>query len=173
MIVRCPDCRTKYEIAAEKVPESGFKLRCPRCKAVFPVSLGIEGRSPLTGPAPESPPAEAAGSAASGPRTETRNMPLPGAPPPSVSPPRAQRPRVTDPALARRMARAMISEMVLNRRSERDEALRSGSMLRRFGPAIVSAHDAYCSRVSPELAPAPRIFREAVNEILGEGNRLL
>jgi hypothetical protein len=71
------------------------------------------------------------------------------------------------------MARAMISEMVLNRRSERDEALRSGTVLRRFGSAIVSAHDAYRSRISPDLAPAPRIFREAINEVLGEGTQLL
>ncbi len=167
MIVRCPDCRTKYEIAADKAPASGFKLRCPRCKAVFPVSLGIEGGSlPAGATAPPPPEAPA-------PRPEIRTLPEPGSSAAAPPPPPRPRNKVTDPALARRMARAMISEMVLNRRSERDEALRSGTVLRRFGPAIASAHDAYRSRVSPDLAPAPRIFREAINEVLGEGNRLL
>lgn len=88
----------------------------------------------------------------------------------AVGPARKQ---VTDPALARRLARAMISEMVLNRRRERDEALHSGAVLSRFGPAIAGAYDLYSGKVSPHLGEAPDIFREAVNEILGEGRRIL
>jgi hypothetical protein len=71
------------------------------------------------------------------------------------------------------MARAMISEMVLNRRSERDDALSSETVLSRFGPAIVSAFDLYRGKVSPDLPSAPTYFRDAVNEILGGGVAVL
>ena len=154
MIVRCPDCGAKYEIASDQVPRADFKLRCPRCKAVFPVSTAAEGPSSAEGKQVVEAPAPAASADA----------------PVSASRPR---PRVTDPALARRMARAMISEMVLNRRAERDRALDSGTVLSRFGPAIVAAHEAYRERVAAGLVPAPRIFRDAVNEILGDGTPLL
>ena len=67
----------------------------------------------------------------------------------------------------------MISEMVLNRRGERDEALREGRVLSRFGPAIAGAFSLYRTKVSEDLESGPVYFREAVNEILGEGKRVL
>ncbi len=161
MIVRCPDCRSKYEIAADRMPEDVTKLRCPRCKAVFPVSWAADG-SAVTAAAGE---ASASGANGIGPAP----APFPAADPP---PPRP-RPRITDPGLARRMARAMISEMVLNRRGERDEALREGRVLSRFGTAIAGAFSLYRAKVSEELESGPVYFREAVNEILGEGKRIL
>ncbi len=164
MIVRCPDCRTKYEIATDRVPEAAFKLRCPRCKAVFPVSGGMEA---------------AASEVSEGGAVRARETaPLPRLPLGNGSgaaefPPPPSRPRITDPGLARRMARAMISEMVLNRRTERDEALRTGTLLSRFGPAIAAAFEIYEKKTSPDLGAAPGLFREAVNEILGEGEPVL
>ena len=164
MIVRCPDCRSKYEIAADKIPVGVFKLRCPRCKAVFPVNAQIEAEATADLGASHAP-------AVAQPMREAR-LPEPTAVP---SPPSApiERPRISDPALARRMARAMISEMVLNRRSERDDALSSETVLSRFGAAIVSAFDLYRGKVSPDLPSAPTYFRDAVNEILGGGVAVL
>jgi hypothetical protein len=109
-------------------------VRCPRCRAVFPVF----------------PPAAS-----------------------TPSPARPSRPKVSDPALARRMARAMVSELVLNRQPERDQALRSGNALSTFGRAIDAAFRMYGDKVAPEMPGGTRIFREAVNEILGEGRPLL
>ncbi len=148
MIVRCPDCRATYEVTTHKFPEAGLKVRCPGCKAVFPV------------------------------RAESAAEPDPSR---SKSPDRsaparvAQRPkrRITDPALARRMARAMISEMLLNRRPERDKAVQDDAVLSRFGSAIASAYGIYRDKVSEDLARSPRLFREAVNDILGDGKPLL
>ena len=165
MIVRCPDCRSKYEIAADKIPVGVFKLRCPRCKAVFPVNAQLEAETAAGEPAAPSTPA------AHQPAREVR-LPEPMAVPLPVSA-AIERPRINDPALARRMARAMISEMVLNRRSERDEALSSETVLSRFGPAIVSAFELYRGKVSPDLPSAPAYFRDAVNEILGGGAAVL
>ena len=165
MIVRCPDCRSKYEIAADKIPVGVFKLRCPRCKAVFPVSAQFDGDAAATEPATSSAPP------APQPVREVR-LPEP-APAASAASAPAERPRISDPALARRMARAMISEMVLNRRSERDEALSSETVLSCFGPAIAGAFEIYRAKVSPDLPSAPAYFRDAVNEILGGGVAVL
>ncbi len=168
MILRCPDCRSTYEVAGDRVPEPGQKLRCPRCKAVFPVASAVQADAGATspgGPVPALPPGPGARSA-----SEPSPDPQPRPEAPAPAPPR---PRIVDPALARRMARAMISEMVLNRRSERDEALRREELLLRFGPAIAGAFDVYRGKVSPDLDAGPRLFREAVNEILGEGQPIL
>jgi hypothetical protein len=67
----------------------------------------------------------------------------------------------------------MISEMVLNRRDECEEARRHGAVLSHFGPALASAYDLYRSKVSSDLASASRIFRDAVNDVLGGGERVL
>ena len=165
MIVRCPDCRSKYEISADKIPVGVFKLRCPRCKAVFPVSPQNDGESPVVEAAAASAPAAARA-------VREARLPEPSQVPSPISAAVA-RPRISDPALARRMARAMISEMVLNHRGERDDALVSETVLSRFGPAIAAASEVYRDKVSPDLPTAPAFFRDAVNEILGGGVAVL
>jgi predicted Zn finger-like uncharacterized protein len=141
LIVRCPDCRAKYEVTIEREMEPSQKVRCPRCKAVFPVT----GR-------------------------ETLRSDSPGEG--GVVPP-VRRSRITDPGLARRLARAMISEFLLNHREELETAAEEGRLLARFGPALVQAHDLYQERVSPDLPGASRTFREAVNDLLGQGTPIL
>lgn len=133
--VRCPDCGSRYEINAASA-RPALKVRCPRCKTVFPV---------------------------------------PGPPPPDAEAERpARRPaKITDPRLARRLARNMLSELVLNHPGERERAREAGSLLSVFGPAVVEAYRIYGGKVSPELEGARAIFRDAVNEILGEGSPVL
>jgi predicted Zn finger-like uncharacterized protein len=135
MLIRCPDCRTEYAVQYDEggmVP--GARVRCPRCRVVFP----------LPGP-----PA----------REEPRRAP--------------NLRRISDPQLARRLARAMLSEIVLHRRTERDAALEEGTLLARFGPAISAAYRLYGEKVAPELPGQRRIFREAVNDIVGDGRPVL
>jgi len=134
MIVRCPDCRTEYDLNPTERMEAGTRVRCPRCGAVFPLAAPV----------------------------------LPG----GGSPHRA-RSRIADPVLARRLARAMVSEIVLNRRGERDAALVEGTVLTRFGPAIAAAYRLYGDKLVPELSGSRRIFRDAVNDILGGGRSIL
>jgi len=66
----------------------------------------------------------------------------------------------------------MVSEILLNAPRGNGEA-GGEAVLSRFGPAIASAYAQYQERVSPELSGSARIFREAVNDILGRGRRLL
>ncbi|MCB0220296.1 MAG: zinc-ribbon domain-containing protein [Chrysiogenetes bacterium] len=49
MIVQCPECRTKFKLADEKVTPKGVKIRCSSCKHVFVVHK--EGEVPPAAPA--------------------------------------------------------------------------------------------------------------------------
>lgn len=75
--------------------------------------------------------------------------------------------------VARRIARALVSEVLLARREMRNEALRDGLLLARLGPAILDAWDRYRERVGAPIAEETRFFHEAVNDILGEGQLIL
>ncbi len=35
MIITCPECTTRFNVAEERIPEAGAKVRCARCKHVF------------------------------------------------------------------------------------------------------------------------------------------
>ncbi len=37
MVVTCPECSTRFNLADERIPEAGAKLRCARCRHVFMV----------------------------------------------------------------------------------------------------------------------------------------
>jgi hypothetical protein len=71
------------------------------------------------------------------------------------------------------MARAMVSEIVLSREDDRKEGRRTETLLSRFGPAIVVAYEIYGRKVSSDLPAFRQIFRDAVNDVLGGGRKLL
>jgi len=158
LIVHCPDCSSKYEIAAAKIPEGGIKVRCPRCKAVFPIrSVGEEAPVPVFAARP----------ASNGPEREAPEADEEPEPPP-------RKPKlVTDPVVASRMARAIVYEILLPRKSEHQASLSEGTVLSRFGPDLTRALGLYKDRVSPGLPDRDAFFRDAVNDILGAGSRLL
>ncbi len=37
MVIQCPECSTRFKLADEKFKPGGMKVRCSRCKEVFPV----------------------------------------------------------------------------------------------------------------------------------------
>lgn len=154
MIVRCPDCRANYEITRPRDLKGRVKVRCPRCKAVFPVDTDQEN-----GPDPVR-----SGSAVSAGEAVSRE---------EKKPQRRRRDRITDPTLARRMARAMLSEILLSREEERSRAEEADALLSRFGPWIAEAYSLYGERVSRDLPAFRHIFRDAVNDLVGGGKRIL
>lgn len=266
MYLRCPDCKTRYEISAARIPDGGARVRCPRCRTVFhvsrplngngaeaafeddlrdapngaaagatavesgaaPDSLGTSAHAAVSGeggaseaaasreetpapeesPAPTHPPAPThhpaptqtesleetpawAGTAPPGEAPARNDTPTPDfayapclspevidaapAPPASRVPP--ARPvvvgAVVDSVTARRIARAILSDLASARVEQRHTALREGRVLSTLGPVIVEAWDDYRRRVGPALALGTPHFREALNEFLGNGEPLL
>ncbi len=37
MVITCPECSTRFKLADERIPDTGAKLRCARCRHVFMV----------------------------------------------------------------------------------------------------------------------------------------
>ncbi|HET8649495.1 MAG TPA: hypothetical protein VFL95_05610 [Gemmatimonadales bacterium] len=75
-----------------------------------------------------------------------------------------------DPAAkARRLARALISDMVVYNPAKRKDGLRDGNLKELFDEEIRKSWEEYTEQVGTELAESTPYFREALNEILAEG----
>lgn len=132
-------------------------------------------------PAVASRPAAPAGPAAPGvrpaaaPAAPPAPAPAPAARPAQASP--AGRPvnpfLSQDPALkARRLARALISDMVVYHPVKRQEGLRDGTLKQLFEDEIKKSWEEYSDQVGREVAESTGYFKEALNEILAGGRQI-
>ncbi len=247
MIVQCPDCSTRYELEASRVPAGRVRVRCARCRYVFP----IEGAAPDA--APEAAAPEAAVPMAADPGV-TQDAWASGAAKPASMPPVAERldtvatadsrevvpvepmsgivhtsienveavaidpgldleverqsqarrssgvtplaapeaAAVEEPAVAtmttkpdsakadenstdrkaRRLARALVSDILVYNRDKRDNALANGTLVQALGQEIKKSWELYKERVTPEVATETNYFKEALNDILAEGQKI-
>jgi hypothetical protein len=123
---------------------------------------------------PAAPPAPARPAAAA--------TPVPPAPPASPGPTRpaaatGSRPvnpfLSQDPALkARRLARALISDMVVYHPGKRQEGLRDGNLKELFEDEIKKSWEEYADQVGKDVAGSTPYFKEALNEILAGGRQI-
>ena len=138
-------------------------------------------------PPPPRPPVRTAPSpapAASPPAAPAPSLGAPPAPPSAASPPatttappspaRPINPFLTqDPAAkARRLARALISDMVVYHPAKRQEGLRDGTLKQLFDEEIKKSWEEYADQVGKDVADSTPYFREALNEILADGKQL-
>jgi hypothetical protein len=78
-----------------------------------------------------------------------------------------------DPALkARRLARALISDMVVYHPGKRQEGLRDGNLKDLFQEEIKKSWEEYSDQVGRDVAESTPYFREALNEILAGGRQI-
>jgi hypothetical protein len=78
-----------------------------------------------------------------------------------------------DPALkARRLARALISDMVVYHPAKRQEGLRDGNLKELFEDEIKKSWEEYGEQVGKDVAESTPYFREALNEILAGGRQI-
>ena len=78
-----------------------------------------------------------------------------------------------DPTLkARRLARALISDMVVYHPAKRQEGLRDGTLKELFEEEIKKSWEEYAEQVGRDVAESTAYFREALNEILAGGRQI-
>lgn len=78
-----------------------------------------------------------------------------------------------DPATrARRLARALVSDLVVYHPEKRQRGLADGNLKDLFAEEIRKSWEEYTEQVGEELAGTTPYFTEALNEILAEGNNL-
>jgi hypothetical protein len=97
--------------------------------------------------------------------------PAPGPQPAAPSPRRPTNPFLSqDPeARARRLARALVSDIVVYHPAKRRDALRDGSLKLLFEEEIRKSWEEYVDQVGRELADSTTFFTDALNEILADG----
>lgn len=85
MIFQCTNCRARFRVADEKVPERGVKVRCTKCTVIFKVTradaVDTSARDPRTGgtpsPQPHQPPQPPARRAPAPPPATPGKQPTP------------------------------------------------------------------------------------------------
>jgi predicted Zn finger-like uncharacterized protein len=172
MNVCCPDCSAVFRVDPRKVPSGGVRARCSVCAGIIrvpdpaaaPAMAGAaHGR---TGHVPEPPAAPPA-------RPTPAPEPPPSAPPPPAPPPPAPRFGAQDPAArARRLARALVSDIVVYHPDRRERGLREGTLRQEFRDEIKKSWEEYVAQVGEQAARSTPFFRDALNEILAGGTRV-
>src|SRR5437870_5826493 len=158
MNVTCPSCETVYRVDPAKVPAGGVRARCAVCSNVFPVNASAGAAAPAAVAGGRPP-------AAPGPAAPGQRMTSPLRP---VNPFMVQDPKQK----ARRLARALVSDLVVYHPEKRQQGLRDGTLPQLFKDEIEKSWQEYVEQVGAELAKATPFWAEALNEILAGGNKV-
>ena len=103
--------------------------------------------------------------------------------PVSIATPTAARPSAPRPSAnpflskdpgqkARRLARALVSDIVVYHPEKRLEGLRHGTLKQIFDEEIKKSWEEYAGQIGRELAESTTHFTDALNEILGDGSKI-
>lgn len=189
MIIQCQSCAAKYFLSEEKVPANPLKVRCPKCRAVFmlapkservPVgaaagsatpssratTMDIETTAPSRKAAVAAVPLEVEDSAPA--RAKAAPAPAPAAAPSAPSKPA----KGGKEDRAKRLARVLVSDILYYNRERRDQALRDGTLMTALSDEIKKSWELYKDKVGPDAAQSTSYFKEALNEILADGQEV-
>ena len=73
---------------------------------------------------------------------------------------------------AKRLARALVSDMVAYQPQKREEAIRNGTLKQIFREEIKKSYEEYLDQVGKEFAEGTTHFQDALNEILAGGQKM-
>ena len=78
-----------------------------------------------------------------------------------------------DPNLkARRLARALVSDMIAYLPGKREEGMRDGNLKTIFKEEIKKSYEEYVDQIGKELADSTTFFQEALNDLLAGGQKM-
>jgi len=172
MIVECRSCGAKYEMDREKLPARVMRVRCPGCSAVFRLDAVAAAEATAVDEFAADAAAELAPEFAADVAAGSGVTPDPI---PDRTAPAVESPQEDDPgsgARARLLARALASDILFYHRRRRDDALARGELLVELAPEIRAAWSLYKGRVCGSRDLSTAYFRNAIEEILADGNPL-
>ena len=105
------------------------------------------------------------------PATPANTPPTPGAATPArppINPFLANDPN----AKAKRLARALVSDIVVYFPQKREEGLRDGTLKQLFRDEIKKSYEEYVEQVGREFAEGTTNFQDALNDVLAGGKKL-
>ena len=171
MIIQCEGCASKYFLPQSKIPEKPVKVRCPQCRAVFtlvpPIPQNVvaaPSESVVSSPAAAAPP-ETIEPAAPAAAVE------PGEPAAPATPKRDGKPSKKEQR-AQRLARVLVSDILCYNQEKRDRALADGTLMAALGDEIKKSWELYKEKVGADVAKSTNFFKEALNEILADGQEV-
>lgn len=167
--------RTPTGLAAQVTPPAGVG-RAPTPAGGVPAGTPARGVERLPTPAAGIPrmPTPAQGAPVfqePAPAAAPPMVPAPsGIPGPtaSINPYLARDPDVR----AKRLARALISDIVTYYPEKHADALRAGSLKQTFSEEIKKSYEEYVAQIGQAFAESTTHFKDALNEVLGEGKRI-
>jgi hypothetical protein len=86
--------------------------------------------------------------------------------------PRAKGGEADPEARARRLARVLVSDILCYNQEKRDRALVDGNLMTVLGDEIKKSWELYKEKIGPDLAKSTNYFKEALNEILADGQKV-
>ncbi|UCF71403.1 MAG: zinc-ribbon domain-containing protein [candidate division WOR-3 bacterium] len=193
MIAECGTCHTRYNIDERKIPPAGVKVRCKKCGNVIYI------RRPS--PQPAVPKTQTVPSEGESPATTRSTISKTGPPPPVVEkPPSLELPKKAEAerkaveesverkvhlsetqlsdedkkwhARARRLAKALASDLVLYNKSRVEKGLKDGTLAELLGPEIRRSWDYYCQQIPKHIVDSTDYFKEQLNTIVGKGMKI-
>ena len=75
-------------------------------------------------------------------------------------------------AKAKRLARALVSDIVAYHPQKRDEGARNGTLPQMFKEEIKKSYEEYVEQVGREFAESTTHFQDALNDVLGGGKKI-
>ena len=75
-------------------------------------------------------------------------------------------------AKAKRLARALISDLVVYHPQRREDGLRNGNLRQLFDEEIRKSYEEYVDQLGKEFAESTTHFTDALNEILANGSKV-
>ena len=155
-------------------PPAPAPAPAPRVETPAPAPVATTPVTPRPIQAPSLVPPAIPGARPPQPRPAQTPLPQPVSPPRPAAGGRSVNPFLSqDPSLkARRLARALVSDMVVYHPAKRRDALKAGTVKESFKEEITKSWEEYVEQVGRELADSTPYFREALNEILGDGSQI-
>ena len=178
MNIACPECSTVYRIDPARVPHGGISARCRECGAVLRVEPGQAAPGAVrTAPLAPAAPADSSGAGlhTSQPTSEPASAPAGGAAHAAGGRSRPETPVFgpQDPdTRAKRLARALVSDIVVYNPDKWEESRSSGSLRKEFKDEILKSWEEYVEQVGEPMAKGTPYFRDALNAILAEGKKV-
>jgi hypothetical protein len=73
---------------------------------------------------------------------------------------------------AKRLARALVSDMVAYLPQKREEGLKNGTLKEIFREEIKKSYEEFCDQIGKEFAETTTHFQEALNDVLAGGKKI-
>ena len=75
-------------------------------------------------------------------------------------------------ARARRLAKALASDLVLYNKARVEQGLRDGTIAQLLGPEIRRSWEYYCQQIPKHIVESTDYFKDQLNKIVGKGKKL-